>query len=549
LQLGSVTPKFFFEGTSVYFPAWSPDSKSVAFMTDGKLKLTDTSGSPPQTIADAPFPVGGTTWSKDGVIVFSSAGLLYRVQAAGGQPVPITTLDAAQQETDHVLPSFLPDGHHFLFLAVSAQANGSAVYVGSIDSKDRLRLFPSESGAMYAPPGYVLFNRGTAVFAQQFDPTTLKLSGEPTRLMDAALRIAAPTNNPNVLKSMALTVSENGVIVYRRASGDAAPTQTGGFALTWIDRASQGVTRVGTTSAYAGVDIAPDGNRFAVHQHEGEGGDSWFFDAGRLQRLTFNIAQDNSMPVWSHDGTKIAFGSRRNGKWGVYVKASDGTGPEDLIIESELPKMPLSWSPDGKLLVFGVTDSKTRGDIWMVPLQGERKPVPLLQTPADEILGQVSPDGKWMAYQSNETGTSQIYVRPFPEGAGNKSQVSAEGAPALWPRWRGDGKELFFLVAPNIVAADIKITGSTVQPGIPHILFSLGANPAVSPHSLTFHPYAVTPDGQKFLIPQRAGSPVAGGGLAGGLATYVDQLNGGSSAANSDSVDVVLNWTRNLKKK
>jgi hypothetical protein len=140
-------------------------------------------------------------------------------------------------------------------------------------------------------------------------------------------------------------------------------------------------------------------------------------------------------------------------------------------------------------------------------------------------------------------------VRPFPEGAGNKSQVSAEGAPALWPRWRGDGKELFFLVAPNIVAADIKITGSTVQPGIPHILFSLGANPAVSPHSLTFHPYAVTPDGQKFLIPQRAGSPVAGGGLAGGLATYVDQLNGGSSAANSDSVDVVLNWTRNLKKK
>src|SRR5262249_4706537 len=142
---------------------------------------------------------------------------------------------------------------------------------------------------------------------------------------------------------------------------------------------------------------------------------------------------------------------------------------EDLIFESELPKVPMSWSPDGKLLVFWINDPKTRGDIWTVPVQGDHKPVPLLQTAANESLAQVSPDGKWMAYQSDETGTNQVYVRPFPEGSGNKSQVSAEGAAATWPRWRGDGKELFFLVAPDIVAADINVSGSSVQPGVPHI--------------------------------------------------------------------------------
>jgi Tol biopolymer transport system component len=268
-----------------------------------------------------------------------------------------------------------------------------------------------------------------------------------------------------------------------------------------------------------------------------------------MQRLTFNTAQDNSMPVWSHDGTKIAFGSKRNDKWGLYVKASDGTGSEDLIFESDVPKMPMSWSPDGKLLVYWVNDPKTRGDVWMVPVQGDRKPVALLQSSANELFAQVSPDGKWMAYQSDETGINQIYVKPFPQGSGNKSQVSAEGAQALWPRWRGDGKELFFAVPPNMVAADIRINGSSVQPGVPHILFPMIGSPNVGAHGLPYHRYAVTPDGQRFLIPQPPGPSTAAGGLAGTLAGVADQQFSGSTLSTIDTVNVVLNWTHNLKRK
>jgi eukaryotic-like serine/threonine-protein kinase len=206
----------------------------------------------------------------------------------------------------------------------------------------------------------------------------------------------------------------------------------------------------------------------------------------------------------------------------------------------------MSWSPDGKFLVYWVNDPKTRGDLWMVPLDGDHKPVPLLQTGADESLAQVSPDGKWMAYQSDETGSPQIYVRPFPEGSGNKSQISTDTA--YYPRWRGDGKELFFVVVPNMVATDIRITGSSVQPGIPHVLFALFGDPTISEHTSTYHRYAVTADGQRFLLPQPQGPLGSTGGLAGTLAAAVDQ-NSPGGVSNPGSISVVLNWTRSLKRK
>jgi Tol biopolymer transport system component len=553
LPLGSVTPKLLLEGKVIWSFFWSPDSKSFGFFDDGKLKISDVSGSPPQTVGDAPFPIGGASWSKDGIIVFASGLVLHRVQAAGGQPVPITTLDTKLQEIEHLAPNFLPDGRHFLYFALASEPNNSAIYVGSIDSKDRVRLFTSEGPAIYAAPGYVVFNRGNAVFAQSFDAKALKLAGEPFRLSDAALRLAGGTFlSPNETKWANVSVSETGILAYRNAATAAAgPGQQvgAGLLLTWFDRSSQGIERVGTPGMFAGVDLAPDGKRFAVHQHEGEGGDSWFFDAGRMQRLTFDKSQDNSMPVWSHDGAKIAFGSKRNGKWGLYVKSWDGTGPEDLIIESDIPKMPMSWSPDGKLLVYWVNDPKTRGDVWMIPVQGERKPVPLLQTAADETVPQVSPDGKWMAYQSDETGIPQIYVRPFPEGAGNKYQVSAEGGPARWPRWRGDGKELFFDVPPNLMAADIRVTGNSVQPGIPHVLFPRFSSPNAAVHTPEYHRYAVTPDGQRFLIPQQPGPTLAAGGLSGAITNVADLGAAGSLISNVDAVNVVLNWMRDLKRK
>jgi eukaryotic-like serine/threonine-protein kinase len=487
------------------------------------------------------------------VIVFSSGGVLHKVQAAGGQPAQISSLDPSLQETEHLAPYFLPDGVHYLYVALSSQPTKSAVYVGSIDSQERTRLFASESPAMYAAPGYLLFNRGNAVFAQPFDPGARKFTGEPIRLSDAAPRLggalSGTTLSPNENKMANIAVSQTGVLAFRSASTvtSGQPQATAGMTLVWFNR-SGGLGSVGPPASYAGVDLAPDGKRFAVHQHEGDGGDSWFFDSDRMQRLTFNTAQDNSMPVWSHDATRIAFGSKRNGKWGVYVKASDGTGEEELIVESELTTMPMSWSPDGKLLVYWVNDPKTRGDLWMVPVSGDRKPVALLQTPADESLAQVSPDGKWIAYQSDETGMNQIYVSPFPSGSGNKSQISTEGG--VWPRWRGDGKELFFNLAPNIMAADIRISGQSVQPGVPQVVFPHGNPSFTVQHGAAYHRYAVTADGQRFLMPQPAVNPLAGGGgLAATLAANVDGATTGAVLASVGSINVVLNWTKGLKTK
>jgi hypothetical protein len=326
LPLGAVTPKVLLDGHIAWAFFWAPDSKAFGFFEDGKLKTSDVSGAPPQTISDAPFPIGGGTWGSRGVIVFASGGVLYKVQAAGGQPAPLTTLDAALQESEHLAPYFLPDGIHYLYLSLSTQESGSAVYVGSIDSKERTRLFASESPALYAAPGYLLFNRATAVFAQPFDARALKLTGEPVRLSDAALRLGAGNNlSPNETKLANVAVSQTGVLAYRSVSS-AAPGQTQtptGLRLVWFDRSGGGVG-VGTPGSYAGIDLAPDGKRFAVHQHEGDGGDSWFFDSERMQRLTFNTAQDNAMPIWSRDGTKIAFGSRRN-RW-------NGSGRADCRI-------------------------------------------------------------------------------------------------------------------------------------------------------------------------------------------------------------------------
>jgi Tol biopolymer transport system component len=538
------------ESYATYLTFWSPDGRSFAFFDDGKLWKTDISGTPPQVVCDAPYPVGGGTWSRDGVIVFSSGGLLYRVLAGGGEPQKISTLNAELQESEHAWPNFLPDGRHYVYLSTAAESTKSAIYIGELDSTATDRLFASESRAVYAAPGYLLFNRGSAVFAQEFDAEARQLKGEARRLVDANLRISVAQILVASQSRLAnFDVSQTGVIAYRSGSIAAAGVAGSGpsMTMTWFDRFGS-VTQVEAPGTYSGVDLAPDGERFAVHKHEGNGGDSWFYSGGRLQRLTFNVAQDNSMPVWSRDGKRIAFGSLREGKWGIYIKASDGTGTEQLVVESELPKMPMSWSAGDKELVYWVNDHQTRGDVWMVPLQGsDREPRVLLKTPDNEMFPVVSPDGKWMAYQSDANTTPQIYVEPFPDGAGNRSQISVDGG--NWPRWRGDTQELYYVLAPNIMAADVRFSGSSVEPGVPRALFPLRGNPNV-PHPTPYHRYAVTRDGQRFLVPQPAGAPTGSGGLSGTLATFVDQqLFSGGNVANPGAINVILNWPRRLDRK
>lgn len=537
-SLGAVTPQRLVEANNITQAFWSPDSRSLAFFEDGRLKRAEIAGGPAQNICETTGNIGGGTWGRDGVILFASGGLIYRVLAAGGQPTPITTLDESAKETEHAGPYFLPDGRHFLYLAVAAE---SAIYLGTLDSTERTRLIAADSKPVYAQPGYILFNRGNAVFAQRFDADKLSLVGEPIRVADGVPTLAqGPNSSSASTRTANYAVSQTGVLVFKTGAATAAATSgTEQRALIWFDRTGLRTGQVGPAGSYAGVDLAPDGKRFAIHVHENGGGDVWSFDLaqGRMQRLTFDARQDNGSPVWSPDGSRVAFGSQRNNKWGLYVKLADGTGSEDLVIESDAPKMPLSWSPDGKVLVYS-----ENGNILSVPLEGDRKPHDVVATQAAELFPQVSPDGKWLAYQSNETGRAEIYVRPFPDGPG-KWQVSTEGG--SWPRWRGDGKELFFAQAPNTMAVEIRVTGASLQAGVPQALFALGGDPSLPITHQSYMRYAVSADGQRFLVPQATGGVAGGGGgLADTIASVADQGGGGVATG----ITAVLNWTRLLTK-
>jgi Tol biopolymer transport system component len=257
-----------------------------------------------------------------------------------------------------------------------------------------------------------------------------------------------------------------------------------------------------------------------------------------MQRLTFDTSQDNSSPIWSPDGTRVAFSSHRGNKWGLYIKPVDGSATAELITESEVQKAPMSWSSDGNLLVY--FQATGGGDVWAVPVAGDKKPFALLQSPNAEVFPEVSPDGKWIAYMSLETGGPQIYVKPFPDGPG-KWQVSTDGG--VFPRWRRDGKELFFYNGNNMIAADIRVTGSSLEAGVPRSLFGL-ADP--SANHFAYHRYAVSPDGQRFLVSQPG---AAGRGGGGGLADQMIAAADSGAIATSDGVTVVLNWTQMLKEK
>ena len=554
--LNSVTKQTLFKENNLVQPFWSPDSRSVAFFEDGKLKAADVAGGPARIICEWPVPIGGGAWNSDGVILISSGGLIQRVSAAGGQPTPVSAFDASKKESEHIAPAFLPDGRHYLFLAIAGQASENTIYVGDINSKERKLLFASESRALYAAPGYIFFNRGSTVFAQPFDANKLAFTGEPVRVAD---NVPSTSGNNNVSANLqnaaaSFAVSQTGVLTYRigTVDGQAQPANANipERALIWFDRSGSRIGQVGGPAGYAGVDVSPDGKQIAVHVHDAAGGDSWFFDSaqGRMQRLTFDARQDNSAPLWSPDGLRIAFSSKRNGKWGLYVKLVDGSGKEELITESELPKSPMSWSPDGKTFVYWVNDPQTRGDVWAVSVTGEKKPIPILNTPNNELHPQLSPDGQWIAYVSSETGRNEVYIKPFPEGPG-KWQVSTDGG--IWPRWRHDGKELYFVLAPNILASEIHVSGPSITAGAPHPLFALANDPgpATNAVQVDFHRYAVSADGQRFLIPQPPGAAaaVAGGGIADQLINIADQ--GGNAGLSTNSLMVVLNWTRLLQRK
>ncbi len=464
-------------------PFWSPDSRYLAFMADGKLKKISVTGGPPQTLGETGSR-GDGTWGRSGVILYdnSASDSILRIAAAGGVATPATRIDRARGETGNAWPQILPDGRHFLYLGLSNRPESTALKLGDIRStKTSVLLTGNLSRIEYVHPGYILFVRDRALLAQPFDPRGLKLRGEPFPIVDDVAVGGGGAANAE------FSASDNGVLVFRGSEG------AGTSRLTWVDRAGHDVRTVGEPGAYSGQTPSPDGKRIAV-----EAGtvnpDIWTIESGRnvTTRFTFSAAQDY-WPVWSPDGTRIAYTSDQMGTYAVFVKPATGARPESLLSQVSVPIGPSDWSSDGRYLACMV---QVAGgwDIWIQPTAGGQA-YPLLATPFREFEPRFSPDGRWIAYSSNESGRREVYIQPFP-GLGGKWQVSSQGGRD--PHWRRDGKEIYFLsLAGAITAVDVAGTaGTDLVLGPPRVLFT-GVLANDNPIG---NNYVVSADGQRFLI-------------------------------------------------
>jgi Tol biopolymer transport system component len=462
---------------------WSPDSRFIGFFTTGKLGKVEASGGSLQIICDVPAPPRGGTWNRDGVILFGlTDGALYQVSAAGGEPAPVTTLDQSRFETSHRWPSFLPDGRHFLYVVRNNLADGSGVYVGSLDSKEVKRLLLTNTNALYVPPGFLLFLRNNALMAQQFSVSTFELSGEPHSIDDHV------QFNP-ALGRGSFSASENGVLAFRFGGG--LGTQP-----IWFDRNGKEIGSVGTKGIYLNVSMSPDEKQAAVDIADAQTGknDIWLLDLvrGIPSRFTTDQAADSN-PLWSRDGGEVIFSSSREGVFNLYTKKANGVGNEELRLKSDETKIPDDWSPDGKFIVYESRNSRTKLDLWLLPTSGNQQPVSFLQTNFNEQQAQFSPDGKWIAYTSDVSGRPEVYVQTFP-ASGGPIRVSTSGG--AQPQWRRDGRELFYIAADRkLMAVEVKL-GETFEAKAPQPLFTT--------RMLTItefrNHYVVAGDGQRFLV-------------------------------------------------
>jgi len=433
-------------------PFWSADGRSLGFFIGGQVKRLDIDGGAVQTVISG-FASRGGAWNQDGTILFTrnNASPLFRIQASGGDPLPVTKLVNQQW---HATPWFLPDGRRFLFLAGGSQ-NSSGIYLGSLDNDRTTRLTAGDSGARYVVGNWLLYVRLGSLVAQRVD-------------LDKNVTIGAPITIVGGVPVGPLigtfSVSNTGVIAYR--AGQANRRQ-----LAWFDRTGQRLSDVGAAddAILMAPKISPDGQRIAIHRTVQGNSDIWLLDGSRSSRFTFDAATDG-FPLWSPDGRTVVFDSNRRGQRDLYRKLANGSSPEQTLLETSQNKAANDWSPDGKFLVYLTNDPQTSRDLWVLPMDGHSQPYAFLKTPFDEWRAQFSPDGRWVAYQSNEPGRYEIYVRPF-RGAQGQWQVSTGGG--ISPRWSRDGHELFYL-APDgkLMAARITAVDDAVQVGAPAGLFT-----------------------------------------------------------------------------
>jgi serine/threonine protein kinase len=471
-------------------PAWSPDSQSIAFMADGNLKKLDLSGGSPQTLAPYINPATGLSWSRQDVILYSSAGIVNRIPASGGDTSAVTALDARQDEQGQGRPYFLPDGKHFFYYRL--MGNNSGVFIGSLDAKpaeqEPKRLLDTKAGVVYVPGpeggGYLFFQRGEALMAQPFDRGRMELTGRAVQLADHV--------STNLYEGQ-FSVSDTGILAYALTGGNSRQ-------LTWYDRQGKALGHVGGPATRDEMSLSPDGSR-VVEGREDDGGDwvVWMLDVARGANTRLSFEGGGGNAIWSPDSSQIVYAPSGGQSTDLYLKPANGAGQGEMLWHSDSSKTPQDWSRDGRYVMFLQRGKNSGGDLWVIPLMGERKPIPYLVTPFSETQGQFSPDGHWVVYSSNESGAKEVYVQPFPTSTGGKWPISSGGGSQ--PRWRRDGKELFYFTPDQtLMAVDVNTSGGTFQPGIPKPLFRApvlggsGGAPGVAWR------WDISRDGQRFLI-------------------------------------------------
>jgi Tol biopolymer transport system component len=503
-------------------PFWSPDSRFIAYVSQGKLKKIEATGGLPQIVSDLRGRWGAGAWNQDGMIVFGSPSGLFLAPASGGVPVQITAVDPARQETFHAAPSFLPDARHFVYIRVSSDIEKTGTYLGSVDAKPEQQnsksLVTSNWQPVYSPSadpstGYLLFMHESTLMAQPFDNRGMELKGQAISIAEQVADNSGGTGGYG-----AFSASANNVLVYLRG-GTTTDRQ-----LTWYDRHGKVLGTAGEPGDYQWLALSPEGTHVALSKRNGQASNIWLLDLSRdtSTRFTFGSVTDYA-PVWSPDSSNIIFSSGND----LYQRPASGAKDAERLLTSSGGPHAESWSRDGHFLLYAVFDPKTKWDIWVLPLEGDKKPVPFLVTEFSEGDARFSPDGHWIAYDSDESGHFEIYVRSFAMNsagtaveAGSKWQIS--NGSGVEPCWRGDGRELYYRALDGKVMAVEIATNPEFRPGKPQPLgFSTGAG------NISGTLWDCTSDGRRFLVAAPKAAPKSNA---------------------PESYTVILNWQSGLKK-
>jgi len=478
-------------------PFWSPDDHFIAFGVGNRLRKIAVSGGPAETICEMPSQVGGGSWSADGVILFHASGSgILKVAASGGSPEMITRPDPAKKEASHRYPTFLPGGRRFLYSTMTPDPKDRALYAASLDGGASTKILDTPFKALYVAPGYLLFPRGTSLVAQRFDPERLQLKGGPVVIADPISVAAVPG-------FASFTAAERGVLAYGSGQ-EASRTQ-----LTWLDRDGKEISVVGSPAGDVSVSLSPDGARAAVGRVSSETGVSaggepatnvWVVDLARgiSTRATLDPANSDENPIFEPDGRSLVFARHeRGGPAELFTRPASGAGEESPLLPSQMNAHPIDVSRDGRYLLLHIADPDGSMGLAYTRLQGTPEIVPYISTNHEESQGQFSPDGRFVVYASDESGTIEVYVQTFP-AADAKWQISKDGGGD--PRWRRDGKEILYLSPDGTMMSAAVRTAPSFRAEAPRPLFRCRLRPTDFWYYGSMASYDVSADGQRFLL-------------------------------------------------